>query len=111
MQPRLGSMIVEDYITPAAAAAGVIPDDCPRFGFHNRRYGLSTLLVENGYEPVFVQRMLRQSNVDMALHYVHNSSKASDTQGQHIERLLPSAGASSNAEEQPEDERVPVRVQ
>ena len=31
-QPRLGSMIVEDYIRPAAIASGVITDDCPRFG-------------------------------------------------------------------------------
>lgn len=42
-QPRLGSMIVQDYIRPAAVAAGVIPEDAPRFGFHNLRHGLSTI--------------------------------------------------------------------
>jgi integrase len=110
-QPRLGSMIVEDYIRPAAVASGVITDDCPRFGFHNLRHGLSTFLIENGHEPVVVQRMLRQSNVDMAMHYVHNSRKARDAQGQFIERFLPNGGAVAQAEEQPENERVPVRVQ
>src|SRR5207253_149612 len=51
-QPRLGSMIVEGYIRPAAVAAGVIPEDCPRFGFHNLRHGLSTFLIDNGQDPV-----------------------------------------------------------
>jgi len=54
--------------------------------------------------------MLRQSNVDMAMHYVHNSHKASDAQGQFIERFLPNGSAVARAEEQPEDERVPVRA-
>jgi integrase len=61
-QPRLGSMIVQDYIRPAAVAAGVIPEDCPRIGFHNLRHGLSTFLIKNGLDPVVVQRMLRQSH-------------------------------------------------
>jgi integrase len=74
-QPRLGSMIVQDYIRPAAVAAGVIPEDCPRFGFHNLRHGLSTFLIDNGQDPVVVQRMLRQSHVDMRMHYVYNSHR------------------------------------
>jgi integrase len=53
-QPRLGSMIVQDYIRPAAIAAGVIPEGCPRFGFHNLRHGLSTFLIVNGHDPVVV---------------------------------------------------------
>lgn len=110
-QPRLGSMIVEDYIRPAAVAAGVISDDCPRFGFHNLRHGLSTFLIENGHDPVVVQRMLRQSHVDMAMHYVHNSHKARNAQGQFIERFLPNGGVVADVEEQPDDERVRVRVQ
>ena len=110
-QPRFGSMIVEDYIRPAAVAAGVIPEDCPRFGFHNLRHGLSTFLIENGHDPVVVQRMLRQSNVDMTMHYTHNSHKAREAQGQFIERFLPNGGAVADVEEQDDDERVPVRVQ
>ena len=92
-QPRLGSMIVQDYIRPAAIAAGVILEDCPRFGFHNLRHGLSTFLIENGHDPVVVQRMLRQSHVDMTMHYVHNSRQARNAQGQFIERFLPNGGS------------------
>ena len=66
-QPRLGSMIVEDYIRPAAVAAGVISNDCPRFRFDNLRRGLSTFLIEKGQYPVVVQRMLRQSHVNMTM--------------------------------------------
>jgi integrase len=109
-QPRIGSMIVQDYVRPAAVAAGVIPEDCPRFGFHNLRHGLSTFLIENGHDPVVVQRMLRQSHVDMTMHYVHNSHKARNAQAQFIERFLPNGGAVADAEEQPDDVRVPVRV-
>lgn len=109
-QPRLGSMIVQDYIRPAAVAAGVIPEDCPRFGFHNLRHGLSTFLIENGHDPVVVQRMLRQSHVGMTMHYVHNNRKARNAQAQFIERFLPNGGA-VDVEEQSDDERVPVRVQ
>ena len=96
-QPRIGSMVVQDYVRPAAVAAGVIPEDCPRFGFHNLRHGLSTFLIENGHDPVVVQRMLRQSHVDMTMHYIHNSHKARDAQGQFIERFLPNGGAVADA--------------
>jgi integrase len=110
-QPRLGSMIVQDYIRPAAVAAGVIPEDCPRFGFHNLRHGLSTFLIENGHDPVVVQRMLRQSHVDMTMHYVHNSRKARNAQAQFIERFLPNGGTVAGVEEQSDEEGEPVRVQ
>jgi len=110
-QPRIGSMIVQDYVRPAAVAAGVIREDCPRFGFHNLRHGLSTFLIENGHDPVVVQRMLRQSNVDMTMHYTHNSHKAREAQGQFIERFLPNGGAVADLEEQDDEKRVPVRVQ
>ena len=109
-QPRIGSMIVQDYVRPAAVAAGVIPEDCSRFGFHNLRHGLSTFLIENGHDPVVVQRMLRQSHVDMTMHYVHNSHKARDAQGQFIERFLPNGGTVADAEEPNDEKRVPVRV-
>ena len=110
-QPRLGSMIVQDYVRPAAVAAGVIPEDCPRFGFHNLRHGLSTFLIENGHDPVVVQRMLRQSHVDITMHYVHNSHKARNAQAQFIERFLPNGGTVADAEEPNDEKRVPVRVQ
>ncbi len=104
-------MIVQDYIRPAAIAAGVIAEDCPRFGFHNLRHGLSTFLIENGHDPVVVQRMLRQSNVDMTMHYTHNSHKATEAQGQFIERFLLNGGTAADMEEPDDEKRVPVRVQ
>jgi integrase len=110
-QPRVGSMIVQDYIRPAAVAAGVIAGDCPRFGFHNLRHGLSTFLIENGHDPVVVQRMLRQSHVDMTMHYVHNSRKARKAQAQFIERFLPKDDTVTDVEEPCDEKRVPVRVQ
>jgi len=61
---------------------------------------------------VVVQRMLRQSHVDMTMHYVHNSPKAREAQAQFIERFLPKGGTVSDKEEQRDNEkRVPVRVQ
>jgi integrase len=110
-QPRLGSMIVEDYIRPAAVAAGVISNDCPRFGFHNLRHGLSTFLIEKGQDPVVVQRMLRQSHVNMTMHYVHNSRKARNAQGQFIEHFLPGESATGGREGRSAEERERVRVQ
>lgn len=110
-QPRLGSMIVEDYIRPAAVAAGVISEDCPRFGFHNLRHGLSTFLIDNGHDPVVVQRMLRQSHVDMTMHYVHNSRKARNAQGQFLERFLPNGRAIGTGKGPSGGVRERVRVQ
>jgi integrase len=79
-QPRLGSMIVEDYIHPAPIAAGVLErrdgvcyydgESATRFGFHNLRHGLATWLAEQGTDPVVISRMLRQSTVDMTMQYV-----------------------------------------
>jgi len=110
-QPRLGSMIVQDYIRPAAIAAGVIPEDCRRFGFHNLRHGLSKFLIGNGHDPMVVQRMLRQSNVDMTMHYVHNIGKARNAQAQFIERFLPNGSTACDGEERNDEKRVQVRAQ
>jgi integrase len=109
-QPRLGSMIVQRYIRPAALQEGVLRklDDgtCVdkygnkviRFGFHNFRHALATFLIEKGHDPLVVQRMLRQSDVKMTMHYTHNSHKRREAQAQFMERFLP------------EGERVPKRV-
>jgi len=43
--------------------------------------------------------MLRQSHVDMTMHYVHNSRKARNAQAQIIQRFLPNGGAVADAEE------------
>jgi integrase len=79
--------------------------------FSTLRHGLSTFLIGNGHDPVVAQRMLRQSHVDMTMHYVHNSRKARDAQAQFIERFLPNGATAPDAEEPPDAERVSVRVQ
>jgi len=94
-----------------SGSAGVIPENCQRFGFHNLRHGLSTFLIDSGHDPVGVQRMLRQSHVDMTMHYVHNSRKARNAQAQFIERFLPNGSTLGDEEERNSEERVRARVQ
>ena len=94
-QPRFGSMIVEDYIRPAAIAAGVLEkrdgkcyydgEAVDRFGFHNLRHGLATWLAEQGTDPAIIQRMLRHSSKEMTMHYIH--AKAREAQEQYIAEL------------------------
>jgi integrase len=103
-QPRLGSMIVEDYIRPAAILAGVLEErvgqvyydgeTVTRFGFHSLRHGLATWLAEQGTDPVVIQRMLRHSSKDMTMHYVH--AKAREAQEQYIAELGIAADANSD---------------
>jgi hypothetical protein len=54
--------------------------------------------------------MLRQSHVDMTMHYVHNRSKARNAQAQFIERFLPNGSTVTDAEEARDEKWVPVRV-
>ena len=87
-QPRLGSMIVADYIRPAAIKAKVITADCPRFGLHNLRHGLTTFLTERGTDPVVIQRMLRWSNIKMLQRYAHTAKKGRKAQGEFLGQML-----------------------
>ena len=108
-QPRGGAMIVADYVKPAAIRAGVIAKDCRRFGLHNLRHGLSTFLIENGTDPVVVQRMLRHSNLPMTMHYTHNRKQARAAQGQFLNRFLPEgqrAGTSAGTRNWTQDPQV-----
>ena len=73
-------------------------------------HGFSTFLIGNGHDRVVVQRMLRQSHVDMTMHYVHNSRKARNAQGQFIERFLPNGTTADAAEERNSEMRLRVRV-
>jgi integrase len=43
--PRVGNMLVSDHLRPAAIKAGVNLNPGQRFGFHNLRHRLSSLLV------------------------------------------------------------------
>ena len=50
-QPRLASMIAEDYIRPAAEKLGIRPEGCRGFGLHNCRHELSTWMIDCATEP------------------------------------------------------------
>jgi integrase len=86
-QPRVANMLVEDYLRPAAAKAGVlsshrdengrlIEDDPRRFGFHNLRHSLASFLVRIRTDPKTVQTLLRHSDVKLTLQvYAHAVSQ------------------------------------
>ena len=76
-QPRVGNMLVEDHLRPAAIAAGVLKDgDSVRFGFHNLRHSLATFLVQAGKDPKTVQTLLRHADVHTTLQiYVHGQNE------------------------------------
>jgi integrase len=61
-QPRVGNMLVEDYLRPAAVKVGIlsshrdengklVDDDLRRFGFHNLRHSLASFLVRIKTDP------------------------------------------------------------
>lgn len=68
-QPRTANMIVEDYLRPAAVAAGVLAadDTTTRFGFHNLRHSLSSFLISSGADPRTVMDSLRHSSLKTTL--------------------------------------------
>ena len=86
-QPRVANMLVEDYLRPAAAKAGIlsshrdeqgrlIEDDPRRFGFHNLRHSLASFLVRIRTDPKTVQTLLRHSDVKLTLQfYTHAISR------------------------------------
>jgi integrase len=112
-QPRLASMLVEDYIRPSAISSRVLEvndGECyydgelvERFGFHSLRHGLGTWLAENGTSPEVIQRMLRHSSKDMTMHYIH--AKAREAQEKYIAEL----GIADVS--QPSDSGCSLRVQ
>lgn len=89
--PRVGNMIVADYLYPAAVQAGVLTvkktvrkdkrkkvvklayfdgkgGRVTRFGFHNFRHSLSSFLTtKKKTDPKTAQRMLRQSDPSLTL--------------------------------------------
>ena len=66
-QPRTANMLVEDYLRPAALKAGVPIPEGHRFGFHNLRHGLSTLLIAAQTDPRTVKDLLRHSDIRTTL--------------------------------------------
>jgi integrase len=109
-QPRSASQLVEDYIRPAAIAAGVIStrdgitydrdgEVVKRFGFHNLgRHSLATFLMDEQENPAVVQAIMRHAKMDMTLYYSHSRRKAKRAaQDRVIQHLIP------------EEMRVPMR--
>jgi integrase len=101
-QPRTASIIVEDYLRPAAARAGVlsshinkegelVEDDPRRFGFHNLRHSIASLLVNSGEAPKIAQSLLRHSDLKTTLGlYVHTDSAATlAAQERVLAKILP----------------------
>lgn len=111
-KPRNATMLVQDYIRPAAVRAGILMekqgelftregDRLSRFGFHNLgRHSLASFLMDEQANPAVVQAIMRHSQMDMTLYYAHSSKKqkraALDNYAQHI---VPAATL-----------RVPLRV-
>jgi integrase len=85
-QPRTASILVEDYLRPAAIKAGIlssyrneegklVENDPRRFGFHNLRHSLGSFLVRIKTDPKTVQTLLRHSQVRFTLQfYTHSIS-------------------------------------
>ena len=111
-QPRSGSMLVEDYIRPAAIKAGAIRVEngitydrdgevVKRFGFHNLgRHSLATFLMDEHENPAVVQAIMRHAKMDMTLYYSHSRRKAKRAAQEKMLRHLI-----------PEEMRVQVQVQ
>jgi integrase len=101
-QPRSPSMLVEDYIRPAAIKDGVIRMEdgvtydrdgeiVKRFGFHNLgRHSLATFLMDEQENPAVVQAIMRHAKMDMTLYYSHSSRKAKRAaQEKMLQHLVP----------------------
>jgi integrase len=98
-KPRLGSMVVEDYLQPAATRAGVLEvkggkryidgEFVKRFGFHTFRHSLTSWLMANGKNPQIVRSMLRWTNLNMLAHYAHGfKSDKLEAQGAVLNKLV-----------------------
>jgi integrase len=102
-KPRTGSMIVEDYIRPAAIKAGGITVQdgstydkygnlIERFGFHCFRHTLASFLLSQGNNPVLIKNLLRWSKISMLDVYGHvMPDEKIAAQGSMLERIMPKA--------------------
>jgi integrase len=100
-KPRTGSMVVEDYLRPAAIKAKVIMLDdqgrtfdldgnkIKRFGFHVFRHSLCSFLMAEGENPAVIQATLRHTRLDMTMYYAHSRKKQRlEAQGRVLEAVL-----------------------
>lgn len=100
-KPRVGAMIVQDYLKPAAVKSGVIkigPDgrtfdtdgaEVKRFGFHTFRHSLASFLMAEGENPAVIQATLRHTRLDMTMYYSHaRKAQKREAQGRVLEAVL-----------------------
>jgi integrase len=87
-KPRTPTMLVQDYLYPAAVNAGILKlgkdgeyrskegNVVQQFGFHNLgRHSLATFLMDNKENPAVVQAVMRHAKMDMTLYYSHSQRK------------------------------------
>jgi integrase len=110
--PRCGSMVVEDYLRPAAIRAKVIEirDDgntyidgevVKRFGFHTLRHSLTSWMMDAGENPQIVRSMLRWTNLNMLAHYTHGFKHTKlEAQGRVLEAVLGNNGSHNGSQVQ-----------
>jgi integrase len=90
-KPLSASIMVQNYLRPAAVKAGVIKEgEKVRFGFHNLRHSLATALVKLKVDPKTVQGMLRHEDfgTTMQLYAQSDMEAMLDAQGKFLEELL-----------------------
>lgn len=95
-KPRVGNMLVQDYVRPAAEKVGIIGKDDPRrFGFHNLRHSLASFLVRAQTDPKTVQALLRHANVRTTLQLYAHSDLADrlNAPGEALAAILKQPGA------------------
>jgi integrase len=114
--PRCGSVVVEDYLRPAAIRAEVLEMDddkvyidgdlVKRFGFHTFRHSLTSWLMANGENPQIVRAMLRWTNLNMLAPYTQGfKTDKLEAQGAVLKKLVRS-GNTSNRESERELEET-----
>jgi integrase len=100
-KPRVGSMIVQDYLRPAAVKAGVIAvaeggrtfdvdgTEIKRFGFHTFRHSLASFLMAEGENPAVIQATLRHTRLEMTMYYAHaRKQQKRAAQGRVLDAVL-----------------------
>lgn len=88
--PLSACAFLDDYLRPAAKAAGVKIEEGQRFGLHNLRHSLSNWLVNKAkIEPKTVQGILRHSRIQttLDLYTQEDSDEARAAQGQFLQAL------------------------
>jgi integrase len=88
--PLSACAFVQDYLRPAAIAAGVAVPKGYRFGLHNLRHSLSNWLTNKAkVEPKTVQGMLRHAKIEttMNLYTQDDNDNKVEAQGRYLEAL------------------------